>query len=185
MDTIDVILSRRSHRQYLKKDVDEKTLNLLLECGLRASFGGPPKPKCQVTEFVVIRDSDLKSKLAMTYDDRQFIKESPLLIACCANTKNDPQYNEWLLSVSLSIQNIVIAAESLGLGCCILSCFINHDAHVHDKQILRNVLKLPEGVELIALVSIGYKDESEVLPEKTYRNKEEVIFSNYYDCINE
>ena len=180
MDTVNLILSRRSHRQYLKKDIDEKTINLLLDCGLNASFGGPPKPQCQVTEFIVIRDSDLKSKLAMTYDDRQFIKDAPLLLACCANTNNDPQYNEWLLSSSLSIQNVVIAAESLGMGCCILSCFINHAAHIKDKQYLREVLNLPEGVELVALLSIGYKDEREILPEKTYREKKEVIFNNYY-----
>lgn len=180
MSTIDIILSRRSHRQYLEKDIDSQTLDYLLNCGLNASFGGPAKAKCQVTEFIVIKDSHIKSQLALAYDDRQFIKDAPVVIACCANTLNDPQYNEWMLSASLSIQNVIIAAESIGLGCCILSCFINHAAHVDDKAFLRNVLQLPKEVELIALLSIGYKDEREVIPVKTYRDRDCVVFNDHY-----
>ena len=126
---INLILNRRSTRKYLNKDLDDTIIKQIIECGRNAPFGGKPVPMCQVTEYIVIKDNAIKQKLALTYDDRQFIVQAPVIIAVLANKDNDPKYEEYILSSALSLGNIVIGAQSLGLGTCILSCFLNYKKH--------------------------------------------------------
>ncbi len=180
MEILDSIRNRRSRREYLNRDIPEECINEILECALRAPFGGPPKPYCQVAEFIVIRNKEKKKQLSLHYDNRQFLQSAPVIIACCANKKNDPNYKEWLLSTALAIQNILIASEAMDIGSCILSCFLYHEKHIEDKEILRSILKLPNDIELVALVSLGYKSESERLQEKMLRQFTDVISYDIY-----
>ena len=41
-------------------------------------------------------------------------------------------------------------------------------------------MKLPDNIELIALLTLGYKDDSEVYIEKQLRNFDEVVNYNTY-----
>ena len=177
---IDLIINRRSIRKYLKKDIDDSIIKQIINCGRNAPFGGKPVPTCQVTEYIVIKEKEIKDKLALNYEDRQFIKNAPVIIAILANKENDPKYKEYILSSALAMENMIIGAHSLGLGTCILSCFINHEKHEEDKNILRDVLKLPNNIELVALLTLGYKDESETIIEKELREYNDVVNYNTY-----
>lgn len=177
---IDLIINRRSCRKYLKKEIDDSIIKRIINCGRNAPFGGKPIPKCQVSEFIVIKNSKIKEKLALNYEDREFIKQSPVIIAVLANKDNDPKYEEYVLSASLSIENMIIGAESMGLGTCILSCFLNYKKHSEDKKRLREVLNLPDNIELIALLTLGYKDNNEIILEKELRDYEEVVSFDTY-----
>lgn len=181
---LSLIINRRSSRKYLNKDVDDNIINQIIECGRNAPFGGKPVPKCQVTEYIVIKEKNIKEKLALNYDDRQFIKQAPVLIAILANKDNDPKYQEYVLSSALAIENMVIGAQSFGLGTCILSCFMNHEKHIEDRKILREALKLPNNIELIAILTLGYKDESEIISEKELREYNDVVSFNTYSNKN-
>lgn len=176
----DLIINRRSSRKYLDKDIDDSIIKQIIDCGRNAPFGGKPVPMCQVTEYIIIKEKEIKNKLALNYEDRQFIKKAPVIIAILANKNNDPKYKEYILSSGLAIENMIIGAQSLGLGTCILSCFINYEKHEEDKNILRDVLKLPNNIELIALLTLGYKDESETIVEKKLREYNDVVNFNTY-----
>lgn len=177
---INLILNRRSTRKFLNKDIDDNIIKQIIDCGRNAPFGGKPVPICQVTEYIIIKDNEIKQKLALTYDDRQFIVQAPVIIAVLANKDNDPKYEEYILSSALSIENMVIGAQSLGLGTCILSCFLNHKKHVEDKKVLRETLELPNNIELIALLALGYKDENETKIEKELRKYDDVVSLDTY-----
>ncbi|MDE6224413.1 MAG: nitroreductase family protein [Alphaproteobacteria bacterium] len=179
-DITDLIKNRRSHRKYINKEISDDVLETIINCGRNAPFGGKPKPDCQVTEYIVIKDGEVKEKLALTYEDRQFIKDAPIVIAVLANKSNDPKYEEYVLSTALAIENLIISAESFGIGSCVLSCFMNHQKHIEDKRISREILSLPENIELVALVSLGYKDEKEQIPEKNLRPYNEVVHFEKY-----
>ena len=159
-DIVSLIVNRRSHRKYLNKNISDNIIENIINCGRNAPFGGKPNPDCQVTEYIVIKDEDIKEKLCLNYEDRRFIKNAPIIIAVLANKDNDPKYKEFILSSALSIENMIIAAESFGIGTCILSCFFNHKKHVEDKKISREILRLPDNIELVALVALGYKDRN-------------------------
>ena len=179
-EIVDLIINRRSHRKYLNENISDDIIETIINCGRNAPFGGKPKPECQVTEYIVIKDIQIKEKLALNYEDRQFIKESPVIIAILANKENDPKYQEYIISSALAIENMIIAAESLGIGACVLSCFLYHQKHIEDKIISRKILNLPDNVELVALLSLGYKDNKEEIPNKELRNYEDVVHFNTY-----
>jgi nitroreductase len=180
-DIISLIMNRRSHRRYLNKDIPDDIIKNIINCGRNAPFGGKPNPNCQVTEYIVIKDEEIKEKLSLNYEDRQFIKNAPIIIAILANKDNDPKYEEFILSSTLSIENMIIAAESFGIGTCVLSCFLNYKKHEEDKKISREILKLPDNIELVALLALGYKDDSENIPNKELRAYNEIVHFDTYD----
>lgn len=179
-DITNIIKNRRSHRKYLNTDIPEKILEEIINCGRNAPFGGKPKPDCWVAEYIIIKDNKIKEKLSLNYEDRKFIKNAPVIIAILANKDNDPKYEEYILSTALSIQNMIISAESFGIGSCILSCFMNYEKHEQDKIISREILNLPDNIELVALLSLGYKDNNEEIPEKKLKDYNEIVHINKY-----
>lgn len=180
-EIINLITNRRSHRKYVNKKIPKDIIETIINCGRNASFGGNPKPDCQVTEYIVIEDQKIKEQLALQYEDRQFIKDAPVIIAVLANKDNDPKYKEYILSSALSIENMILAAESFGIGACVLSCFLYHEKHVEDKKISRKILNLPDNIELVALLSLGYKDNGEEIPNKELRSYKDTVHFDTYD----
>ena len=104
-----------------------------------------------------------------------------LLLAVLAKKDNDPKYKEYILSSALSIENMILAGESFGIGACVLSCFLYHEKHLKDKRIPREILNLPDNIELVALLSLGYKDDGEEIPDKELRTYKETVHFNTYD----
>ena len=182
MNALESMISRRSTREYLDKDIPDEILKTLIQAAMHAPFGGKPLPQCQVFEAIIIRDNTMKQKLALEYKDRQFIRSAPVIIACLANKNNDLKYNEWNTSVALSIENLIIAAELQNIGSCFLSCFLNHAEHKNDKQLLRQILNLPKHIELVGIVTLGYKNEKETIPEKILRDFGDVVSYEKYGC---
>lgn len=180
-EVMNVIMNRRSHRKYLNKSISDDVIKEIIDCGRSAPFGGKPIPDCQVTEYIVIQNDDIKEKLLLNYEDRQFIKNAPVIIAILANKDNDAKYREYVLSSALSIENMIIAAESLGIGSCILSCFLNHQKHIEDRNNSRKILNLPDNIELVALLTLGYKDNNENLPEKQLKNYKDIVHIDTYN----
>lgn len=180
-DILSLIMNRRSHRKYLNKNIPNDIIENIINCGRNAPFGGKPKPDCQVTEYIIIENEDIKEKLSLHYEDRQFIKDAPVIIAILANKNNDPKYEEYILSSALSIENMIIVAESFGIGSCILSCFLNYQKHIEDKKNSREILNLPDNIELVALLTLGYKDDNEEIPMKELRSYKDVVHFNRYD----
>jgi nitroreductase len=172
---LEKIINRRSCRKFLNKEVSDELIYKLIDCARNAPFGGPAKPSSQVSEFIIIRDKGIKKELAFNYEDRQFIINVPVIIACCANTSNDPKYKEWIISASLSIQNIIIGAELLNLSTCFVSCFVNNEEHIEEKQKLRATLNLAENIELISLLAVGYRDSTEEIKPKILKDINDII----------
>lgn len=174
MNTIEGIKSRRSTRKFLDKDVPDEIIRDLIDAARHAPFGGPPIKDCQPWEFIVIRDNQVKAQLALKYDDRQFLKTAPVLIAVCTDTNKDKKYKEWEPAIGLATENILLAAQEHGLGACYLTAFIHHAGHVADKRKLREILRVPAGVELISILAIGYPDPSEKKEPKELRAVSEI-----------
>jgi nitroreductase len=175
MEIPEVIKTRRSKRKYLDKEVSDKIIRKIIDSARYAPFGGPLKKSCQLWEFIIIKDKKIMEKLALKYEDRQFVKKAPVVIAVCADKTKDPDYKDWEITTSLAIENMLLTAHNLGLGACYVTTFIHHEKHKEDRKKLIEVLNLPENIELIALISIGYPDPSEIIEKKELRNIDEMV----------
>jgi len=178
MKLSDAIKTRRSRRKYLDKEVSDEVVRKLIDSARYAPFGGPLKKSCQVWEFIVVRDKEIKEKLALNYEDRQFVKTAPVVIAVCADKTKDPDYKDWEITTSLAIENMLLTAHDLGLGACYVTTFTHHEKHKEDRKKLMEALNLPENIELIALISVGYPNPSEKIEKKELRDIDEIIHYN-------
>lgn len=180
METIDCIKTRRSKRKYLNKEIPKEIIEKLIDSARHAPYGGPLKTEPQLWEFIIIDKQEIKDKLALTNEDRQFVKTAPIIIAVCADKNRDPKYKNWEITTGLAIQNLLLTAHNLGLGACFVSAFSRHEEHTKNRELLRKVLEIPEHVDLIAIIPVGYPDPEEKIEEKPLRDIKEIIHYNRF-----
>jgi nitroreductase len=64
------------------------------------------------------------------------------------------------LSVAMAVQNLLLAAPTLGLGACVLT------APLAVPEALRGTLEVPPGFDITCLVAVGYPAESPEPPRR-------------------
>jgi len=173
MDVFEAIRTRRSVRRFRGDPVPDEALRLILEAATWAPSAGNLQP----WELIVVRDEEVKLKLARAALHQMWIAEAPIVIVACANERRSQLgYGErgrrlyCICDVSAAIQNMLLAAHALGLGSCWVGAF-------HDDEV-SEILGLPPGVRPIAILPIGYPAESPSPPPR--RSLREVVHVDRY-----
>ena len=146
MSLVDVLLSRRSVRNYEKREIPKDVLDRILEAGRQA----PSAANRQPYHFVVLTDHEIKEELSNGLFNR-FIKDSAVTIAGCANTGAILTGKWAVVDTSIALQNMVIAAWAMGVGSCWIGNF--------KEEKVRQLLNIPDRWKVVALVSFGYPAE--------------------------
>lgn len=145
MPLIDVVLSRRSVRQYEPKEIPRDVLDKILEAGRQA----PSAANKQPWHFIVLPDPEIKKELSKGLFNR-FIKDAPVTIVGCAH--KDLIAGKWsIVDTTIALQNMVVAAWAVGVGSCWIGDF--------NEEKIKRLLNIPEKWNIIALVSFGYPAE--------------------------
>jgi len=92
--------------------------------------------------------------------------QAALSIAVCADPTLSPRY--WVQDCSAATENLLLAATALGLGGVWLGVYPNQDRVARVKE----VLGIPEGIEVLCLVAIGHPAEKK--PPRTQYNPQRV-----------
>ena len=161
MAFIDLILSRRSIRRYETKDVPEEVLQKILETGRQA----PSAANRQPIRFVVINDHNILKNLCDNLITR-FVKYAPVAIVGCADIKSLLTGRWAVVDATIAMQNMVIAAWTLGIG----SCWIGA---CNEKKV-KKMLKIPDKWKVVALLTFGYPAEQ---PKERKKKPLEKLFS--------
>jgi len=156
MDVLEAIRRRRSIRRFLSnRDVDEKDLMTLLEAATLAPSAGNAQP----WRFIVIRTPELKEALARAALGQGFVAEAPVVIVVCVDrARARAAYGErgeslyCIQDTAAAVQNINLAAVSLGLGTCWVGAF--------DEAEVMMALDLPASLRPVALIPLGHPAES-------------------------
>lgn len=168
---IENIMTRTSIRQFKNQPVEQEKIDILL----KAAMAAPTAVNLQPWHFIVIDDKatiDLLSGNQPT--------NAPLLIALCGDTDKTmmpdgktklPDF--WVEDVSAATENLLLAAHALGLGAVWTGVYpaMERTAEV------ANVLNCPNNIVPLAVVRVGYPDES---PEPKNKFKEENISYNKF-----
>lgn len=152
-----VIRERRSVRNYEDRPIPEAVLNHILE----ATKWTPSWANTQCWEVIVVRDAALKTQLQSAMGNTnpawKSLAGAPIVLAICGKLNSAGFYKEnvttkfgdwFLFDLGLFTQSLCLAAQDQGLGTVITGLFD------HDKA--KGILKVPEGVELVSLIPIGY-----------------------------
>ncbi|MCX8181908.1 MAG: nitroreductase family protein [Candidatus Methanomethyliaceae archaeon] len=144
MDAFEAITKRRSVRSYLPDPIPKSVMERILEAGRLA----PSAMNLQPWHFIVVTDKEKRRALS-SGRFAKFLSEAPVVIVGCGNEKLSPRW--YAIDTAIALQNMVIAATSEGLGSCWIGSF--------DEIEVKELLKIPEGHRVIAMLALGYPRE--------------------------
>ena len=159
MDVIQAIKERRSVRKYRPDPIPDDVLKAVLE----AARWAPSWANTECVRYVVVKDSNTKAKLTEALlrgnPATEAVRNAPVVIAACAETGKSgfkrgevvTDKGDWFMfDVGLAMENLVLAAHSLGLG----------TVHVGllDAKKVEEILQVPEGIRVVELTPLGYPD---------------------------
>ena len=167
IESMQTLLERRSCRSYLTKQVEEETLQQILQAGLYA----PSARNWQSAVMVVCRDAEeiaLLSRLnaAVMGADTDPFYGAPCVVVVLA----DPQYPCWLQDGSLVMGNLMNAAHACGVG----SCWINRAMEVFDSEEGKLLLRkwgVPESFRGVGNCILGYEAAEPNAPAPRKENR--------------
>lgn len=109
------IASRTSIRKFTGESVDDKMIDKILKAGMSA----PTAMNSQPWVFYVVKDRETMKKLSEALPYAKMAKDAAFLVIPCGNKKKFLQNRAetyWVQDVSLTGENILLAAHALGLG---------------------------------------------------------------------
>lgn len=162
MDAIQAVMSRRSIRRYTQQEVSEDIVRQLLEAAMNAPSAGNEQP----WQFVVIRQRRILDAIPSIHPYSHMLKEAALGIVVCGDLSLEVYKGFWVQDCSAATQNILIAANALGLGAVWLGFYPFEDRVAG----LKRILSLPEQVIPLSMVSIGWPGERKS-PAKRFRQE--------------
>lgn len=162
MRTIDLIKSHRSIRKFSTKKINPELLNDILSAGQSAATSS----FVQAYSLIRITHAENRSRLAELAGNQPYVESCAEFFVCCADLARNnqlcqdlggescPDFIEHLIiatvDVSLVAQNMVIAAESEGLGICYIGGIRNNPQQVSE------LLELPDFVYPVFGLCLGY-----------------------------
>lgn len=148
---LNALFERRSIRKYTEQPVSREDLTIILEAGRWAPSGLNNQP----WKFLVIKDEDQRTEaLAELTKYGHVVRAAKVLI--CLFLDKDKMYNEMKdhQAVGGCIQNMMLAAHSLGLGTVWLGEIINQQ-----DQVLEALNIDKNKYELQAVIALGHPDQ--------------------------
>ena len=152
------IMARRSVRKYLDKPVEHEKLEIVAQAGINA----PSARNMQNWAVRIVENQNLMA------DVKEMCRNSPNLICVCA-----PANGNFDLDAGLLGENMMLAAQSLGLGTCIQTGPIRFLTTDEKAKAFRDSLDIPADYKLLFIIAIGYPDEQ---PEAKPRDASKVKY---------
>ena len=161
-EVINNIMARRSVRQYLNKPVEHDKLAAVVRAGINAPSGMNRQPWiirvvenqeliAQVTE---VYKQEKPDQVARDPNFKNMFRNAPNLICVCTPAKGGGELDAGLLG-----ENMMLAAQSLGLGTCCLGGPVRFLLANEKCRFFLDRLDIPEDYKLNYIIAIGYPDE--------------------------
>lgn len=181
-ETLAVIRNRRSIRQYITSQIADSELNAILDAALFA----PTAANQQKWHFTIVQSNAVLAKMDLITRENKLNSNIPMMVKSATADDYHTYYRAPTVVIvsgeqgakfiemdcAAAAQNIALAAESLGIGSCIMTSagFLFASAK---GQKLKKELGIPIGYEHMCSIALGYKEaENTAAPP---RNRE--VFS--------
>lgn len=160
--TMEVIMNRTSVRAYQDTPVEEWKVEKILRAGMAA----PSAMNKQPWSFTVVNDRTILQQIADSAPNARYAAEAPLAIVVSGDmTKaiEDPVMREfWVQDASAATENILLAAQTLGLGAVWTGFYPNMDK----AKMMGRMLNMPSSQIVLCVIPMGYPAESPAPKDK-------------------
>ena len=172
MKLYDLIVTRRSIRQFKPESLSKKVLRRLVNAARLA----PSAANLQPLEFIVVDDRKIDKKIFSCLKWAAYIapegnpkpgQEPAAYVIILANTKiRDRSFER---DVGAAIENMIIAAKEETVGSCWLVSI--------DRSRVQQILNIPREYKIDSILALGYPAEKPVIEEmkesvKYWKDKE-------------
>jgi nitroreductase len=183
---IEQLTSHRSIRRYSERVVDDDMLHSLI----RAGQGAPSSSFIQAYSIIRVRETLVRDAISTAAGDQRWIRAAPVFLVMCADLRRIARavektggkplagHTEHFLAASVDValmaQNMMVAAESEGLGAVFIGGIRN------DPMTVSELLELPDLVYPVFGMCLGWPDQD---PEVKPRLPVEMILheDRYHD----
>jgi len=170
MNLLEVMLNRRSVRQYTGEKIPQEKLDQIIKAGLASPSGRAIRP----WEFIVVREKEtlLKLSKARTAGAQMLEGADCAIVVVGDATKTDV----WTEDCSIAMANMHLMADSLGVGSCWIQGRLREATEGKTtEEVVREILQIPEVYKLEAILSLGMAEKhpqdhkmDELLMEKVH-----------------
>jgi nitroreductase len=163
------IKERKSVRTYREEDIEPVKLSRVLEAARLA----PSANNRQEWKFIVVKDLELRRKIAMAASSQTFVGQAPVIIVACATESESvmkcgqPRYT---VDVSIAMAFMLLQAREEGLGTCWIGAF--------DENAVKQVLDIPAEVRVVAMTPLGFPAVSSA--QKPRKNLDQIVCFEKY-----
>lgn len=166
MNFLELSRFRHSVRGYLPRPIEEEKLAYVLECARLSQSAANLQPWL----LYVVKEGEIKDRISQSYPVG-WMAQAPVFIVVCVESGKAwvRPYDKKVhadIDGSIISENICLAAADCGLG----SCWIGH----FDPALVSGILELPEGIEPMAILTLGYP-ASEDVPAKKRKHLHEIV----------
>lgn len=166
----ELLINRRSIRKYTDKPLDPEAVKTILEAGLLSPTG---KNK-RAWHFIAVEDGDMLLRLSQCKASGALPIAKARLAICVACDVTEAE--TWIEDASIAAAYMMLQAKELGIG----SCWIEVNGRLADdgtpaEDVVSELLNLPEQVQPLCILSLGYPDE-----ERQPQNTEKLRWENVH-----
>ena len=156
------IMARRSIRKYLDKPVEHEKLEVTVKCGINAPSGMNRQPwivrvvedQKLIADVTEVFKQENPEQVARDKDFKNMFRNAPNLICVCTPSNGGGELDAGLLG-----ENMMLAAQSMGLGTCCLGGPVRFLLSNEKCKFFIDRLDIPADYKLNYILAIGYPDE--------------------------
>ena len=161
MNILDIIKTRRTIRYFKQDPISKDILINLVEAARCAPSGGNHQP----LEYVIVNNPDQVTKIFPNLAWAGYVKpkrnpspqQQPVSYIVVLANNEVIAAKDGAVDAAASIENILLAAWSLGVGSCWLGT-VNRDK-------VREILEIPANYRIDSVIALGYPDEQPVMED--------------------
>lgn len=162
----DLVERRKSVREFADRNIEPEKLSRLVLTLNRAQSAANRQP----WHFIVVEKKGRAALDELLY--KEGFRSAPVIIAACAEPKTawvrkaDGVNYAWV-DVTIAVTEMIGAATAEGLGTCWIASL--------EPEKVKSVLGIPEEIDIVALIALGYPKAGLVREEKSRKPLGDII----------
>jgi nitroreductase len=150
MGILDIIMRRRSVRDFTDRELPGAVIDILIE----ALRWAPSAGNLQSRKFYFVFDGAVRRALAKAALDQNFIARAPLVVVACLDRRIAVRYGDRgvnlysIQDAAVSVMAMMLAAQEQGIGTCWVGAFNEFD--------VVEILDLPDHLRPVAVIPVGW-----------------------------
>ncbi|NCA86863.1 MAG: nitroreductase family protein [Clostridia bacterium] len=160
-ETLEVIHNRKSVRHFTDQPVSKAQIETLLRAGMAA----PTAVNRQPWMFYVVTQREILDTLSQQLPYAKMLTQAQAAIVVCGDMQKAGNLQDkgyWVQDCAAATQNILLAAESIGLGAVWTASYPYDDR----TKVVIKALGLPENLVPLNVIPIGYPTGEDVPKNK-------------------